>query len=158
MAEVNISAAEIMQIIPHRYPFLLVDRIIELEPGQRAVGIKCVTANEPQFQGHFPANPIMPGVLIIEALAQVGAVAVLSQPEFRGKLAVFAGIDKVRFKRIVQPGDVLRLEVTLKRMMGPVGQGECLATVDGDLACRGDLMFAFTDWPAAVSAAPAPGE
>jgi 3-hydroxyacyl-[acyl-carrier-protein] dehydratase len=147
MAEVNISAVEIMKIIPHRYPFLLVDRIIELEEGKRAVGIKCVTANEPHFQGHFPATPIMPGVLIIEALAQVGAVAVLSIPEHRGKLAVFAGIDKARFKRLVQPGDVLRLEVTLTRVRLPIGQGEAVATVDGDLACRADLMFAFTDWP-----------
>ena len=150
MAEVNMSAAEIMQIIPHRYPFLLVDRIIELEPGQRAVGLKAVTANEPHFTGHFPGRPIMPGVLIVEALAQVGAVAVLSLPEHRGKLAVFAGIDKVRFKRLVQPGDVLRLEVTLKRAVGPVGQGEAVATVDGELACRGELMFAFTAWPTDV--------
>jgi 3-hydroxyacyl-[acyl-carrier-protein] dehydratase len=111
------------------------------------VGLKCVTANEPHFQGHFGFNPIMPGVLIVEALAQVGAVAVLSMPEYRGKLAVFAGIDRVRFKRMVQPGDVLRLEVTMTKARGPVGMGEAVATVDGDLACRGELMFAFTDWP-----------
>jgi 3-hydroxyacyl-[acyl-carrier-protein] dehydratase len=147
MAEVNLNVVEIMKILPHRYPFLLVDRIIELEEGKRAVGLKCVTANEPHFQGHFGFNPIMPGVLIVEALAQVGAVAVLSMPEYRGKLAVFAGIDKVRFKRMVQPGDVLRLEVTMTKARGPVGMGEAVATVDGELACRGELMFAFTDWP-----------
>ena len=138
-------------------PGALVDRIIELEAGKRAVGIKCVTANEPHFQGHFPATPIMPGVLIVEALAQVGAVIVLSTPEHRGKLAVFAGIDKVRFKRLVKPGDVLRLEVTMLRVRGPVGQGEAIATVDGDLACRGELMFAFTDWPGAAEPVSAEG-
>ena len=147
MAEVHIDTVALMKILPHRYPFLLVDRIVELEEGKRAVGIKCVTANEPHFQGHFPATPIMPGVLIIEALAQVGAVAVLSMPEHRGKLAVFAGIEKARFKRLVVPGDVLRLEVTLTRFRLPIGQGEAIATVDGDLAARADLMFAFTEWP-----------
>jgi 3-hydroxyacyl-[acyl-carrier-protein] dehydratase len=147
MAEVNLGAAEIMRIIPHRTPFLLVDRIIELEEGKRAVGLKAVTSTEPHLAGHFPGVPIMPGVLIVEALAQVGAVAVLSMEEHRGKLAVFAGIDKVRFKRMVRPGDVLRLEVTMTKARGPVGVGEAVATVDGDLACRGELMFAFTDWP-----------
>ena len=155
MAEVNLSTVDIMAILPHRYPFLLVDRMIELEEGKRAVGLKAVGANEPWFAGHFPATPIMPGVLIIEALAQVGAVAVLSMPEHRGKLAVFAGIDKARFKRLVLPGDTLRLEVTMTRARGPVGQGEAIATVDGDLACRADLMFAFTEWPGSAKAAEA---
>jgi 3-hydroxyacyl-[acyl-carrier-protein] dehydratase len=139
----TLSSAEIQQIIPHRYPFLLVDRIIEMEWGKRAVGIKNVTANEYFFQGHFPDYPVMPGVLIIEAIAQVGAVAVLGMPENRGKIAFFAGVDEVRFKRQVVPGDTLRLEVTMTRLRGPIGQGIGEATVDGELACRGSFMFAF---------------
>ena len=111
-----LSAHEIMQIIPHRYPFLLLDRIIELEPGVRAVGEKMVTINEPFFQGHFPDYPIMPGVLIVEALAQAGGVAALSLDEFKGKFVIFAGIDKVRFKKPVFPGDTLRLETRLDKM------------------------------------------
>jgi 3-hydroxyacyl-[acyl-carrier-protein] dehydratase len=139
----TLSSAEIQQIIPHRYPFLLVDKIIEMEWGKRAVGIKNVTANEYFFQGHFPDYPVMPGVLIIEAIAQVGAVAVLGMPENRGKIAFFAGVDEVRFKRQVVPGDTLRLEVTMTRLRGPIGQGVGEATVDGELACRGSFMFAF---------------
>jgi 3-hydroxyacyl-[acyl-carrier-protein] dehydratase len=139
----TLSSAEIQQIIPHRYPFLLVDKIIEMEWGKRAVGIKNVTANEYFFQGHFPDYPVMPGVLIIEAIAQVGAVAVLGMPENRGKIAFFAGVDEVRFKRQVVPGDTLRLEVTMTRLRGPIGQGIGEATVDGELACRGSFMFAF---------------
>jgi 3-hydroxyacyl-[acyl-carrier-protein] dehydratase len=139
----TLSSAEIQQIIPHRYPFLLVDRIIEMEWGKRAVGIKNVTANEYFFQGHFPDYPVMPGVLIIEAIAQVGAVAVLGMPENRGKIAFFAGVDEVRFKRQVVPGDTLRLEVTMTRLRGPIGQGIGEATVNGELACRGSFMFAF---------------
>src|SRR5215210_8698048 len=137
---------EIRQILPHRYPMLLVDRIIELEP-ERIVGIKNVTANEPFFTGHFPGFPVMPGVLIIEAIAQVGAVAVLGMPENQGKLAFFAGLDEVRFKRQVVPGDTLRLEVTMTRVRGLIGQGNGEATVDGQLACRGSFMFALAPAP-----------
>jgi 3-hydroxyacyl-[acyl-carrier-protein] dehydratase len=133
----------IMATIPHRYPFLLVDRIDEHEPGVRAVGTKNVTANEWFFPGHFPEYPVMPGVLVIEALAQVGAVALLSLPENEGKLAFFAGIDKVRFKRQVRPGDTLRLECEISRMRAGVGFGSARATVDGELVCTGELMFAI---------------
>jgi 3-hydroxyacyl-[acyl-carrier-protein] dehydratase len=140
-----LDAHAIQAIIPHRYPFLLVDRILEVEYGVRAVGIKNVTANEQFFQGHFPAYPVMPGVLIVEALAQVGAVALLGMEEYRGRMAFFAGIDGVRFKRQVKPGDTLRLEVELGRMRRGVGIGNATATVDGDVAVRGELMFAVTD-------------
>ncbi len=143
-----LNSTDIQKIIPHRYPFLLVDRIIEMEWGRRAVGIKNVTANEPFFTGHFPGYPVMPGVLIIEAIAQVGAVAVLGMPENRGKIAFFAGVDDVRFKRQVVPGDTLRIEVQLSRVRGPIGQGTGEATVDGQLACRGSFMFALADAPA----------
>ncbi len=137
---------EILKIIPHRYPFLLVDRILEVEPGRRAVGLKQVTINEPFFQGHFPGYPIMPGVLIVEALAQVGAVAVLSLPENRNRLALFAGIDNFRFRRPVVPGDSLRLEVELVRMRGAVGKGQARALVDGQVVADGELMFALTEF------------
>ena len=135
----------IRELIPHRYPFLLVDRIEEVEPGVRAVGIKNVTQNEPFFEGHFPDYPVMPGVLIIEALAQVGAVGVMSKEEFRGKLALFAGIDGVRFRRQVIPGDVLRLEVEISRLRGVAGRGKGSATVNGERVCEADLMFAFAE-------------
>jgi 3-hydroxyacyl-[acyl-carrier-protein] dehydratase len=137
-----LEAIDIQQILPHRYPFLLVDRVVELEPGKRAVGIKNVSIGEPFFQGHFPDFPVMPGVLIIEAIAQVGAVAVLYQEEYRGRIAFFAGIDNVRFKRQVKPGDTLRLEVELSQFRRGVGTGSGTATVDGQLACRGEFMFA----------------
>lgn len=137
------TAKEIMDIIPHRYPFLMIDSIEELEPGVRALGKKCVSVNEPYFQGHFPGNPVMPGVLIMEALAQVGAVAILSQPEWRGKTAYFAGIDKARFRRKVMPGDVLMLEMTIIKVKGPVGVGRALATVDGEKAAEAELTFAI---------------
>ncbi|GAB4433150.1 MAG: 3-hydroxyacyl-ACP dehydratase FabZ [Chloroflexi bacterium OHK40] len=140
-----LTAQEIMAIIPHRYPFLLIDRVLELEPGVRAVAEKLVSANEPQFTGHFPGNPIMPGVLIVEALAQTGAVAALSLPEHRGKLAVFAGIDDCRFKRIVRPGDTLRLEVSLEKFRRGIGKGAARATVEGQLACEAGLLFAVTE-------------
>ena len=134
-----------MRVIPHRYPFLLIDRVIALEPGKAVVAIKNVTANEPQFTGHFPGRPIMPGVLMVEALAQTGAVAVLSEEANKGKLALFAGIDDVRFKRLVRPGDTLELECVLERVRGPVGRGKARATVDGELAVRGTLTFALTE-------------
>lgn len=133
----------IKEIIPHRYPFLLVDRIIEHEEGKRAIGIKNVTANEEFFNGHFPDYPVMPGVLIVEALAQVGGVAALSLEQNKGKLALFAGIDNCRFKRQVVPGDTLRLEVELVKMRGPIGKGKAVATVDGQIACEAELTFAL---------------
>ncbi len=141
----TLGAKEIQQIIPHRWPFLLVDRIIEIESGVRAVGIKNVSVNEPFFQGHFPGQPIMPGVLIVEALAQVGAVALLSQPESKGKIVYFAGIDSFRFRRPVLPGDTLRLEVHLTKMRGPVGKGTVKAEVEGQRVAEGELTFALTD-------------
>ncbi|MDR0879095.1 MAG: 3-hydroxyacyl-ACP dehydratase FabZ [Clostridioides sp.] len=136
---------EIKSIIPHRYPFLLVDRIEEMEVGKRAVGIKNVTANEPFFQGHFPEYPLMPGVLIVEALAQVGAVAMMSIEENNGKLGVFAGIDKVRFKKEVRPGDVLRMEVDILSIRRNIGKAEAKAFVGDELACKGELMFALVE-------------
>ena len=136
-----IEAAEIMRIIPHRYPFLLVDRVVELEPGKRVVALKNVTANEPQFTGHFPERPIMPGVLMVEAMAQAGAVAVLTLPEYRGKLALFAGIDECRFRRTVVPGDTLRMEVTLEKLRGMFGRARAVASVDGEVAAEATLSF-----------------
>lgn len=133
----------IMDIIPHRYPFLLIDRIEELEVGKRAVGIKNVTMNEYFFQGHFPQEPVMPGVLIVESLAQVGAVALLALEENKGKIAYFGGIDKVRFKKKVVPGDTLRLEIEIIKQKGPIGIGKAVATVNGQLVVEGELMFAI---------------
>ena len=138
-----IEAADIMRIIPHRYPFLLVDRVVELEPGKRVVALKNVTANEPQFTGHFPERPIMPGVLMVEALAQAGAVAVLSLPEYAGKLALFAGIDECRFRRMVLPGDTLRLEVTVEKLRGMFGRVKGVASVDGQVAVEATLSIIF---------------
>jgi 3-hydroxyacyl-[acyl-carrier-protein] dehydratase len=140
-----LGPATIRELIPHRYPFLLVDRIEEVEPGVRAVGIKNVTQNEPFFEGHFPDYPVMPGVLIVEALAQVGAVGVMALEEFRGKLALFAGIDGVRFRRQVLPGDTLRMEVELTRLKGRAGWGKGAATVNGERVCEAELMFAFAE-------------
>lgn len=137
------TAKEIMDIIPHRYPFLLIDTIEELEPGVRALGKKCVSVNEPYFQGHFPGNPVMPGVLIMEALAQVGAMAILSQPEWKGRTAYFAGIDKARFRQKVTPGDVLMLETQIIKVKGPVGVGKATATVNGKIAAQAELTFAI---------------
>ncbi|KFL14864.1 3-hydroxyacyl-ACP dehydratase [Geobacillus stearothermophilus] len=136
---------QIQAIIPHRYPFLLVDRILEIEEGKRAVGIKNVSANEAYFAGHFPEYPVMPGVLIVEALAQVGAVVLLQSEENRGRLAFFAGIDNCRFKKQVKPGDQLRLEVEILRARGAIGKGKGIATVDGELVCETELMFALGD-------------
>ena len=138
-----LSTKEIMEIIPHRYPFLLIDTIEELQPGVRALGKKCVSMNEPYFQGHFLGNPVMPGVLIIEALAQVGAVAILSQPEWKGRTAYFAGIDKAKFRQKVLPGDVLMLEMEIIKVKGPVGVGKATATVNGKVAATAELTFAI---------------
>ncbi|CAI9000284.1 MULTISPECIES: 3-hydroxyacyl-ACP dehydratase FabZ [unclassified Brevibacillus] len=135
---------QIQEIIPHRYPFLLIDKIEELELGKKAVGIKNVTVNEPFFQGHFPGYPVMPGVLIVEALAQVGAVAMLSMEEHQGKIGLFAGIDEFRFKDQVKPGDTLVLEVELTRVRGTVGKGHGRALVNGKVVAEGGLMFALT--------------
>jgi 3-hydroxyacyl-[acyl-carrier-protein] dehydratase len=148
-----LDSRQIQAIIPHRHPMLLVDRIIELEEGQRAVGVKNVSHGDSFFLGHFPGYAVMPGVLIVEALAQVGAVALLSMPEYRGKLAFFAGIDGVRFKRQVVPGDVLRLEVELGRFRPGFGKGTAMATVDGELACKGELLFAIAAAPTTEAAA-----
>ena len=138
-----LNSNQIQEIIPHRYPMLLIDQVEELEAGIKAVGVKAVTANEPFFQGHFPQEHVMPGVLIIEALAQTGAVALLSQEPFKGKIAYFAGINKARFKRKVIPGDVLKLEVEITKLRGSVGIGQAKATVNGELACAAELMFAI---------------
>lgn len=135
------EAAQIMRILPHRYPFLLIDRVLELESGKRVVAIKNVTANEPQFTGHFPGRPIMPGVLMVEAMAQTGAVAVLSTPEHRGKLALFAGIDECRFRRTVLPGDTLRIEVTVEKLARLFGRARAVATVGDEVAVEAALSF-----------------
>ncbi|KKZ91789.1 3-hydroxyacyl-[acyl-carrier-protein] dehydratase FabZ [Bacillus wiedmannii] len=136
---------QIKEIIPHRYPFLLVDKVLEVEEGKRAIGIKNVTANEEFFNGHFPDYPVMPGVLIVEALAQVGAVAMLKKEENRGRLAFFAGIDNCRFKRQVLPGDQLRLEVEMTRVRGAIGKGKAVATVNGEIVCEAEITFALGD-------------
>ncbi|HCW8051301.1 TPA: 3-hydroxyacyl-ACP dehydratase FabZ [Staphylococcus aureus] len=136
---------QIKQIIPHRQPFLLIDKVVEYEEGQRCVAIKQVSGNEPFFQGHFPEYAVMPGVLITEALAQTGAVAILNSEENKGKIALFAGIDKCRFKRQVVPGDTLTLEVEITKIKGPIGKGNAKAIVDGQLACSCELTFAIQD-------------
>lgn len=137
-----LSVDEIKEIIPHRYPFLLIDQVVNYEPGKFADARKCVTVNEPFFQGHFPQYPVMPGVLIIEALAQTGAVALLSMPENKGKIALFGGIKNARFKKQVRPGDVLELHCELTRMHGPVGMGTAVAKVNGKTAVQAELTFA----------------
>lgn len=137
------NSNEIAQILPHRYPFALVDRIVDGEPGQWAKGIKCVSVGEPCFCGHFPQEHVMPGVLILEAMAQVGAVAVLSLPEMRGKTAYFGGVKNARFKKKVTPGDRMEMICTLVKRRGPVGIGEATATVDGEVVCTAELTFAI---------------
>jgi 3-hydroxyacyl-[acyl-carrier-protein] dehydratase len=139
------SRAEIEEILPHREPFLLIDEVVELEPGHRVVARKTVRPDEWYLAGHFPGRPIMPGVLIVEALAQTGSVAALSLPENRQKLGLFAGLNNVRFKRPVVPGDTLRLEVTFDKIRMGIGRGKGIATVDGQLACEGELMFALVN-------------
>jgi 3-hydroxyacyl-[acyl-carrier-protein] dehydratase len=137
-----LDRAAIEAILPHREPFLLIDEVLELVPGERVVARKLVRDDEWYLRGHFPGRPVMPGVLIVEAMAQTGAVAVLSEEENRGRIALFAGIDDTRFKRIVEPGDELQLECTLEQARGPIGKGKARATVDGELAARGTLTFA----------------
>ena len=141
----KLTTKEIMEIIPHRHPFLLIDCIEELEPGVRAVGYKAVTFHEDFFRGHFPQEPVMPGVLIVEALAQTGAVAILSLPENKGKLVLFGGIDQARFKGKVVPGDVLMLETEIIKRKGPIGVGSAKSTVNGKLVAQAELTFAVTD-------------
>ena len=141
----KLTTKEIMEIIPHRHPFLLIDTIEELVPGVKATGKKCVTYNEPHFAGHFPQEPVMPGVLIVEALAQTGAVAALSVPENKGKLALFGGIKNARFRKQVTPGDVLTLHCELVEQRGPVGIGKASAYVDGKCAATAELTFVLTE-------------
>ncbi len=141
MPELDIEA--IKQILPHRYPFLLVDRILTLEPGKRAVGLKNITVNEPFFQGHFPQRAIMPGVMIIEVMAQVGGVMILSVGEHQGKLAYIGTVDNAKFRRPVVPGDTLEVEVELLRLRGNAGKVKCVARVSGEEAAEAEIMFAL---------------
>lgn len=134
---------EIQEVIPHRYPFLLVDKAEIIVPGKKGIGYKNVSIGEPFFQGHFPEEPIMPGVLIVEAMAQVGAIVLLSQEEFQGKTPYFAGINKVRFKRKVVPGDILKMEVEIVKLRGSIGIGQGKAYVEDELACEGEFLFAI---------------
>ena len=145
--DVNLGADEIEQIIPHRYPMLLVDRMVEIEDGVSGIGIKGVTANEWFFEGHFPGNRVMPGVLIVEALAQVAAITLLRDVDQAGKIPMFGGIEKMRFRRPVTPGDQLRLSFTLERMRGPVGRGAVEASVDGQVVADGTISFALVENP-----------
>jgi 3-hydroxyacyl-[acyl-carrier-protein] dehydratase len=142
---VQLDIEQIKEILPHRSPFLLIDRVTDYEEGRWAKAIKCVTINEPFFVGHFPQKSVMPGVLILEALAQTGAIALLSEPENKGKLAFFGGVKNARFRVPVVPGDVLELECTLTKRRGPIGFGEATATVNGNVACTAELSFALQE-------------
>ncbi len=141
MSEPVLDVNGIQKILPHRFPMLLIDRVDELEPGQRAVATRNVTINESVFQGHFPDNPVLPGALIVESLAQTGAVALLSQPEFKGQTAYFGGIKSAQFRKVVRPGDVMKLEVTLDKVKRNIGSGTGIAWVDGKKACTAELTF-----------------
>jgi beta-hydroxyacyl-ACP dehydratase FabZ len=142
---------EIQNILPHRYPFLLIDRVLEVVPGEKAVAIKNVTFNEPQFTGHWPGNPVMPGVLMLEAMAQTGGILLLSDRAELGRNALFGGLDDVRFRRQVIPGDQLRFEATMIRRKGDVGKVHVVASVDGQVAVEGDFLFALTNEDEATS-------
>jgi 3-hydroxyacyl-[acyl-carrier-protein] dehydratase len=139
----KMNIEQIKEIIPHRYPFLLVDRVTELEEGKRVTGLKNVSANEPFFQGHFPEYAVMPGVLILEALAQLGAIAMLGLEENKGKIGFLAGVDNCRFKQQVRPGDQLQMEVEILRLKGPIGKGKAVAKVEGKTACEAEILFAI---------------
>lgn len=141
MAKVDLDSMEIQKIIPHSYPMLLIDRVEELEPWKMAVAKRNVTVHEEVFNGHFPNNPVLPGALIVESLAQTGAVALLSAPEFKGKTAYFGGIHSAEFRKVVRPGDSMRLEVELTKIRGNIGEGKGIATVDGKKACTAELTF-----------------
>lgn len=143
-SEITLDITQIKAILPHRYPFLLVDRVTQVIPGQKAVGFKNLTANEDFFNGHFPFKPSMPGVLMIEALAQLGCICVLMEEEFKGHLAVFTGIDGVKFRTMVVPGDRLDMEVELTKRRGPLGKAKVLAKVGDKIAVEGEITFAIT--------------
>ncbi|WP_416197450.1 MAG: 3-hydroxyacyl-ACP dehydratase FabZ [Sporanaerobacter sp.] len=138
-----LNVNEIKKIIPHRYPFLMIDSVEIVSPGKLGIGYKNVTINEPFFQGHFPVEPVMPGVLIVESMAQVGAVVILSEEKFKGKTPYFAGLNKIRFKKKVVPGDVLKMEIEITRMKGSIGIGKGIAYVDNEIACEGEFLFAI---------------
>ncbi len=141
----DIEIKKIMRLLPHRYPFLLIDRVLEVVPGQKAVALKNVTINEPFFQGHFPDEPIMPGVLQVEALAQVGAIAVLTMPQYQDRLLVFAGLDRFRFKGVVRPGDQLIVEMEVTSLRSNAGKGKGIIKVADKIVTSGELMFAITE-------------
>ena len=145
--ELPLEAEQIQKILPHRPPFLLIDRVVELEPGKIIRGIKCLSQNDPWFQGHFPGNPIMPGVMTIEAVAQTGAIVLMSMPEYRSKIAVLAGVPEFRFRRLLRPGDVMEIEVILESIRMGVGRASGKITVDGAIAAEGVIQFMFMDIP-----------
>ncbi len=145
VAPVALDIRDLLKVLPHRYPFLLIDRVLELEPGKRAVAIKNVSVNEPQFTGHFPERPLMPGVLLVEAMAQVGGLILLATQEHKGKLAVFAGIDHVRFRRMVVPGDQVVISADLIKVRAGIGKVKVSAKVDGRVVADGELLFGLVD-------------